>query len=200
MVQYRVSHADHLSQPWQVHDLLPDFVVEDVWQFPARLRPDDTLADFRREMFAAVREFSSFGLAGLLFRLRFAIGRMLGWDDGPTASPPRSIRRRYESRHPDAGPAPDLDGSGFAPVYSLPDEYLGEIENKTVIAALHLARTSTNGGYAPRLAVYVMPKGRLGRFYMALIKPFRHWVVYPALLRATTRRWNASVAGRLLSD
>jgi len=190
MAQYRVAHADHLAQPWLVNDLLDDFAVEDVWQFPVDLRPEDTLADFRREMFAAVRELSSFGPAGMLFRARFAIGRLLGWDGGSAVEPPRSIRRRYESRRLATGPAPALDDSGFAPVYSLPNEYLGEIENKTVVAALHLARASTPAGHAPQLAVYVMPKGRLGRFYMGLIKPFRHWVVYPAIMKATTRRWS----------
>lgn len=42
-----------------------------------------------------------------------------------------------------------------------------------------------------RLAVYVKPRGRLGRQYMAFIAPFRHWVVYPALLRQIERAWQA---------
>jgi hypothetical protein len=41
------------------------------------------------------------------------------------------------------------------------------------------------------MAVYVKPRGRLGKGYMALIRPFRHWVVYPALLRQIERAWNA---------
>ena len=39
----------------------------------------------------------------------------------------------------------------------------------------------------PRLAIYVRPKGALGRSYMAVIEPFRRWVIYPALLAAGSR-------------
>jgi hypothetical protein len=40
------------------------------------------------------------------------------------------------------------------------------------------------------MAVYVKPRGRFGRPYMTLIAPFRHWVLYPALLRQIERAWN----------
>jgi hypothetical protein len=44
------------------------------------------------------------------------------------------------------------------------------------------------------MAVYVKPRGRLGKGYMALIKPFRYWIVYPALMRQIERAWNARTA------
>ena len=44
--------------------------------------------------------------------------------------------------------------------------------------------------YQGRLAVLVKPRGRLGEVYMALIKPFRHAIVYPALLRQIERSWD----------
>jgi hypothetical protein len=40
------------------------------------------------------------------------------------------------------------------------------------------------------MAVYVKPNGLLGNAYMAAIKPFRHLIVYPQMLRAIERRWN----------
>ena len=33
------------------------------------------------------------------------------------------------------------------------------------------------------------PNGRLGRAYLVAIMPFRHMLVYPALLRDLERRW-----------
>ena len=48
-----------------------------------------------------------------------------------------------------------------------------------------------HGRYQGQLAVYVKPRGRLGKQYMAFIAPFRHWVVYPALLRQIERAWQA---------
>jgi Protein of unknown function (DUF2867) len=46
------------------------------------------------------------------------------------------------------------------------------------------------------MAVYVKPRGRFGEQYMAFIAPFRHWVVYPALLRQIERKWQAGTEKR----
>ena len=45
-------------------------------------------------------------------------------------------------------------------------------------------------GYHGQMAVYVKPRGRVGAGYMAFIKPFRHGVVYPALMRQIEHAWN----------
>jgi hypothetical protein len=37
----------------------------------------------------------------------------------------------------------------------------------------------------------VRPNGRLGDAYMAAIRPFRHLIVYPALMRQVERGWRA---------
>jgi len=77
----------------------------------------------------------------------------------------------------------DRGGTGFVPVYQEPDEVLSRITNRTVTAFLHISLVDRH----PRLAVYVRPNGAFGRGYMALIEPFRQWVVYPALLAAGAR-------------
>jgi hypothetical protein len=45
------------------------------------------------------------------------------------------------------------------------------------------------GRYRGQMAVYVKPRGRFGEGYMLLIKPFRHLIVYPALMRQLERAW-----------
>ena len=50
--------------------------------------------------------------------------------------------------------------------------------------------------YQGRMAVLVKPRGRLGEVYLALIKPFRHAIVYPALLRQIERSWDGRVPRR----
>src|SRR6202012_6033668 len=47
-----------------------------------------------------------------------------------------------------------------------------------------------DGTYQAQMAVYVKPRGRLGRAYMAFIKPFRYWIVYPALERELGSAWS----------
>lgn len=44
------------------------------------------------------------------------------------------------------------------------------------------------------MAVYVKANGRLGSAYMAAIKPFRHLVVYPPMLRQLERVWREEKA------
>jgi len=85
----------------------------------------------------------------------------------------------------------DRGSPGFVPAYQEPDEHLFRIANRTVTALLHVSLADRR----PRLAVYVRPKGHLGRGYLRLIEPFRRWVVYPALLAAGSR-----AASRLNQD
>jgi Protein of unknown function (DUF2867) len=40
--------------------------------------------------------------------------------------------------------------------------------------------------------VLVKPNGLLGTGYMAAIKPFRHLIVYPAIMHEVERAWRAS--------
>ncbi len=68
-----------------------------------------------------------------------------------------------------------------------------EIANRTVHGVLHVGWVSDGtGGYRGQMAVLVKPNGRFGTAYMAAIKPFRHLIVYPAMLRAISRRWKAA--------
>ncbi len=46
-------------------------------------------------------------------------------------------------------------------------------------------------GYRRQMAVYVKPNGLLGNGYMAAIKPFRHLIVYPQLMRQIEQTWRA---------
>jgi len=69
------------------------------------------------------------------------------------------------------------------PVYAEAEEQLQRIENRTVTGYLHLSLAARR----PRLAVYVRPRGRFGRAYLAGIEPFRRLVVYPQLLAAGRR-------------
>ena len=46
------------------------------------------------------------------------------------------------------------------------------------------------------MAVYVKPNGLFGNAYMAAIKPFRHLIVYPPMLRQIEREWRTRVPAR----
>jgi len=46
----------------------------------------------------------------------------------------------------------------------------------------------------------VKPRGRLGEAYMAAIAPFRHLIVYPALMRQIELGWSARTPSRARPD
>ena len=56
-------------------------------------------------------------------------------------------------------------------------------------ALFAIALTETFVGYRLYWGVYVEPVSRLTPLYMALIDPFRRFVVYPAVLRRIRRAW-----------
>jgi hypothetical protein len=78
----------------------------------------------------------------------------------------------------------DRGSPGFTLVYAEAAEQLHRIDNRTVSAFLHLSLV----GRRPRLAVYVRPHGRLGRWYLRGIDPFRRVLIYPSLSRGGAAR------------
>jgi hypothetical protein len=96
---------------------------------------------------------------------------------------------------------PDRSPYGFQPLYRTDVESAAEISNRTVHAVMHLAWVDQGTGrYQGQMGVYVKPRGMFGAGYMALIAPFRHWVVYPALMRQIERAWDARTGMPLAND
>ena len=80
----------------------------------------------------------------------------------------------------------------FSSLYQLEDEWAAEIANKTMHGVLHVGLVPDGRGlYRAQMAVLVRPNGLLGDAYMAAIRPFRHLIVYPGLMRQIEREWRA---------
>src|SRR5205823_482864 len=77
----------------------------------------------------------------------------------------------------------------FTSLYLLDDEFAAETANRTMHGVMHLGWVpdEAGGGYRGQMAVLVKPNGPFGTAYMAAIRPFRHLVVYPPLLREIER-------------
>ena len=105
------------------------------------------------------------------------------------------LRDRLPADLRDAPSGPDIAAAPSTSLYLLADEWAVEIANRTVHGVLHVGRVPDQaGGVRGQLAVYVKPNGLLGTAYMAAIRPFRHFIVYPAMLREIERAWQA-IAG-----
>lgn len=206
--EMKLLRAEHECRSSPIHDLVPDFTLEDVWALPMRGGPEDFEA-----MLGLIASFDPSQTDDRAARFLWILRDRLGaWFDlgeisrpaGEQGSGELAIPGTEESSLRDRLP-PELRGSAdgfdfgalpFVPLYRTDREAAAEISNKTVHGVAHLAWVERDDGrFEGRMAVYVKPRGAFGKGYMALIKPFRYWIVYPALMRQIERAWE----GRALS-
>jgi hypothetical protein len=197
----RLPNTAHTTRPWRIHELTPDFRLEDVWALPTPGGPED-FPRLVRLMSSGDPSQGSSRPAGVLFAIRWKLGELLGWD-GPDAglgSRVPTLRDRMPADLLDAPSGPSNRERPFAPLYLLDDEYASEIANRTVHGVLHLGWVpDPAGGYRGQMAVLVKRNGLLGTAYMAAIKPFRYLVVYPAMMARIERAWRARAGERTRS-
>lgn len=185
--QARLPNSEHTSRPWRIHEIVPDFRLEDVWALPA--------SGERSEFPELVRGFAEGDpaqgsrLARALWAIRWKLGGLLGWDEAETGLEERvpTLRTRLPEDLLDA-PGPEFDTLPFTSLYLIEDEFAAEIANRTMHGVMHLSWVPDEAGvYHGQMAVLVKPNGLLGVVYMAAIKPFRHLIVYPAMMRQIER-------------
>jgi hypothetical protein len=189
----KLPNTAHTSLPWRIHELTHDFRLEDVWALATPGGPDD----FPR----LVQHIASGGGGSedscgprVLWAIRWKVGEVLGWDkpDAGVGSRVPTLRDRLPADLREAGHGPDFEGFLFRPLYLLDDEWAGELANRTVHGVMHLGWVPDGtGGYRGQMAVLVKPNGLLGTTYMAAIKPFRHQLIYPSILRQFEHGWQA---------
>lgn len=189
-----VPVADHMSRPWRIHEIAPDFQVQDVWAFSAPGSGPGDLSTMLTAIQAAGERDREPLTVRMLLAVRWKLGALFGWDDPDQGSDEGGrvvslcSRLPEELRQPKSGTAvPNLP---FTHLYELPDEHAMELANKTVHAVAHHGWVQTaDGDYELHMAVLVKANGWFGRAYMVAISPFRHLVVYPAMTRQWERAW-----------
>jgi Protein of unknown function (DUF2867) len=205
----RLPNAAHETRPWRIREIAPDFTVEDVWALPVHGGAEDFQTLLQLMVSSDPGNAESLP-ARFLWRVRDRLGRWLdlgriaapidgGSDDVAGKLPiPGTNETSLTDRLPDdlRNTAADLafDSLPFVPLYRTGVEFAAEVSNRTVHGVMHLAWVDQGEGrYQGQMAVYVKPRGLFGKGYMELIKPFRHWIVYPALMRQIERTWNRRV-------
>jgi hypothetical protein len=188
----RLPNAAHTSRPWRIHELTRDFHVEDVWALPTPGGPDD-FARLVRAMASGDPSKGSSHVVRALFAIRWKVGELLGWDDTNAGSGAATLRDRLPADLRDAPAGPEFGALPFTSLYLLDDEWAAEIANRTMHGVMHVSWVADpSGGYRGQMAVLVKPNGALGTAYMAAIRPFRHLIVYPPMIRRIGRAWRAS--------
>jgi hypothetical protein len=203
----RLPNSEHESGPWRIRAIVPDFTLEDAWALPVHGGAEDfqTLLELMVSSdLANAESLPTRVLWGIRDRLGswFDLGRISapvdssGGDEAGKLPIPGKDETSLTGRLPDdlRNTAEDLKfvSLPFVSLYRTDVEFAAEISNQTVHGVMHLAWVDQGEGrYQGQMAVYVKPRGLFGKGYMALIKPFRYLIVYPALMRQTERTWNA---------
>jgi hypothetical protein len=182
----RLPNSAHESHPWVIGRIAPDFKLLDAWAVPAEGGPDDfdSFLDVMASFDPATAESA---LSRALFSLRLRLGAWLGLDDATKERPipgctETTLRDRLPERLQGSATGPligdAMQHAGFVPLYRTDDEWAAEVSNATVHGVLLLAWVEQEEGcFRGRMGVYV--------------KPFRHFIVYPALMRQIGRAWDA---------
>ena len=187
----RLPDSAHTSRPWRIHQLTRDFRLEDVWALPTPGGPDDfrrLVQDFPRLMQGVASGSSR--ASRMLWAMRWKVGGLLGWDepDAGLGSRVATLRDRLPADLRDFPSGPET--LHFTSLYLLDDEWAAEIANKTMHGVMHMGWVPDGaGGYHGQMAVLVKPNGVLGSAYMAAIKPVRHLIVYPQMIKGIGREW-----------
>ena len=194
----KLPNTAHTSLPWRIHELTRDFRVLDVWALPTPGGPNDFPRLVR--LFASLDPSqSSTGAVRALFAIRWRLGELLGWDspDAGLDSRVPTLRDRLPPDLREAPSGPESETLPFTPLYLLGDEWAAEVANRTVHGVVHLGWVPDgSGGHRGQMAVIVKPNGLLGTGYLAAIRPFRHLIVYPQMMRDIEREWRALEAGQ----
>lgn len=193
----RLPNAAHQARPWRIREIVPDFILEDVWALPLKGGAADFDAAIEMAITADPADAES-RPTRMLWDLRDRLGRWFGLgrisvasDGGP---PEDSLIGRLPDDLRDSAADLHFHSLPFTILYRTDDEFAAEIANATMHGVMHLAWVEQDEGrYQGQMAVYVKPNGLLGKGYMAAIKPFRHWIVYPAIMRQMEREWNERV-------
>ena len=188
----KLPNTAHSSRPWRIHELAGDFRLEDVWALPTPGAADEF--PILVTGFAAADPTATLPRpARALLSLRWKLGDLFGLDeqDSGLGSRVTTLRERLPADLR-ATTGPEFASLPFTSLYMTDNEFAAEIANQTMHGILHLGWVAeASGGYRGQMAVYVKPNGLLGSAYMAAIKPFRYLVVYPQMLQAMERRWDA---------
>jgi Protein of unknown function (DUF2867) len=188
----QISTEEFERLPLRVHEFLADVPLHDIWAVDLpRTRSGITLDEFLKV--AKGHQCRLSPSARALLSIRLSIGRVLGWDREPSATPCEAFASRMTpaDRLKTLVPTGTPEGL-FRVVYRFENEQLLEIINRTAHAAALSALVETSTAYRFYFGVYVRNVSRFTPVYMSLIDPFRKRIVYPSLLRAVRATWDTT--------
>jgi len=187
-VTVRAAPEEYLSLELRAHQLLSDVPLYDVSIVDLPGGGDGrSLADILHLQATTPRSLVERALYGV----RHGLGRAFGWDEVGLLPQDSLVSRLSETDRRDSETPPGTPDGAFRVVYRFRNEQLSETRNATVQGYVCIALAPRSSGYRFYFAVYVIPVSWLTGPYLALIEPFRRFLLYPAMLRRIRNAWLA---------
>lgn len=191
----RITESEYRGRSLLAHRLLADVPLHDVWRvfLPHSPRRPFSMAEVRQVALSLTRDRSPGPVVSGLFGIRRWLGA-LGPGNGRIDEriPPKSIVHGVPQEILSASlTRPGSRDGPFRVVYVLREEAMSEVRNKMLEAYLVGSLSPVSGGNELLLAVHVLPSTFWTRPYLALISPFRRFLVYPRILRKVHEEWQS---------
>jgi hypothetical protein len=192
----RLRAKSQQDLPWRLRDVASDFDLIDAWALPATgsLEDFDDLVELMASLELGGDRGSKASRA--LVAVRRKLGSRMGWDDAAvvdTLPIPGCIEVSVRDRLPAdlaATVRPVPGRTLFLPVFKIDNEAVFEHSNSLLHALLHLGWVpQVDGTFKGQMGVYVKHRSAVSPLYMAAIAPFRHYIIYPDLLRWIGSSW-----------
>jgi hypothetical protein len=198
-----IDKESHFDRSWKVNEIANDFNLWDVWEIPivANNSVTENFQSFYKIIAGTfMKVHNNVTLTSLLFTLRYWLSKVFPLDKNINTLPiPGCHETSIKSRLNDQDIALSKVGKALKdnntdlemrPVYLFKDESLHEFSNDTVHALIHFGWINKeDNDYTATLAIYVKPRGIYGRLYLKLIEPFRHYIVYPTMMKTIKTQW-----------
>jgi hypothetical protein len=192
----RLAASEYRKLDLWAHTFLSDVPLHDAFVLDLPGGGKGRTMDDMRALFSPDAAMSANPVVAALFKLRFFVGRIFGWDTDANQLDAHSYVHRLDAdERAWSLIRPGTPDGPFRLLHLLPRESVSEVQNATVHAFLCQALRESDSGYRYYWGVYVKPVSRFTSLYMALIKPFRHWIVYPAMLRVIKKAWMRKYGG-----
>lgn len=200
--------GNHPEYGWKVDEVALDFILWDVWEFPITANNSQTenFHVFEKIFWKGMNALTEgVSCTSFLMALRRCVSKIFPLDKNVNTLPipgcrETTIKSRLHDKFPGEGEKTvsfqdTVPEEIFSPVYTFENESLYELSNDTVHALIHLGWINKEKSkYTATMAVYIKPRGIFGKIYLEIIKPFRHLIVYPEMMKKVQGKWREYIS------
>jgi hypothetical protein len=178
------------ARDFYANELLADVPVHDMWIVALEGGGEGRTVEDVQAVMATVSPWEANPSVVVLVMIRGLLGWAFGWDEEVAEEAELSYLRRVSDEVLARSlEEPGREGGYFRLMYTLENETVAEILNRTAHAFFCMAIEPSDDGYTLYWVVFVKEEMPLTPFYMGLIDPFRRYLVHRSIVRSVEQHW-----------